>query len=234
MTVDDPWAGVSALVDPSRRSLYDYVRRAGHPVTREEASDATGMSRGLAAFHLDKLVSAGLLQARHQPPAAQPRGPGRTPKVYEPAGDGITVTIPERRYQLIAEILAAAVADDPAHADRAAGRHARARGQALGAALAADGADLTTALTRLGFEPHPTADRILLRNCPFHALAARHTALVCGLNHAFLAGLLDGLRATDRHARLAPRPGHCCVEIGPTPENHPCGRPAPGRGADPA
>ncbi|GAA2709621.1 helix-turn-helix transcriptional regulator [Micromonospora olivasterospora] len=222
MTVDDPWTGVSALVDPSRRALYDYVRRAGHPVSREEAGDATGTSRGLAAFHLDKLVDAGLLQARYQAPPGPLRGRGRTPKVYEPVGEGVTVTIPERRYQLIAEILAAAVDDDPGHADRAAGRHAHERGRAIGAALAADGADLTTALTDLGFEPHPTTDRVLLRNCPFHGLAARHTALVCGLNHAFLAGLLHGLGATDRHAALAPRPGHCCVELASAPSGiHP-------------
>ncbi|MEU2610242.1 hypothetical protein ABZ570_01440 [Micromonospora sp. NPDC007271] len=221
MTVDDPWTGVGALVDPSRRTLYDYVRRAGHPVSREEASDATGMSRGLAAFHLDKLVNAGLLQARYQPPPGQLRGRGRSPKVYEPAGEGVTLTIPERRYQLIAEILAAAVDDDPTHADQAAGRHAHDRGRTLGAALAAEGADLTAALGHLGFEPHPAADRTLLRNCPFHGLAARHTALVCGLNHAFLTGLLHGLGATDRHAVLAPHPGRCCVELALTPNDHP-------------
>jgi predicted ArsR family transcriptional regulator len=52
-----------------------------------------------------------------------------------------------------------------------------------------------------------------LHNCPFHALAARHTALVCGLNHAFLTGLLTGLHATHRQAVLEPRPGRCCVEL---------------------
>src|SRR5690348_7603634 len=101
------------MADGSRRSLYDYVRHQDHPVSREEAADATGMSRGLVAFHLDKLVEAGLLAARYQPPAGQPRGRGRTPKVYEPAGDGFAVTIPERRYELIAEILADAVAGNP-------------------------------------------------------------------------------------------------------------------------
>jgi predicted ArsR family transcriptional regulator len=218
---NEAWTGVTALVDASRRALYDYVHRAGHPVTREEAGDATGMSRGLAAFHLDKLVDAGLLRATYQAPPGEPRGRGRTPKVYEPAGDGVTVTIPERRYQLIAEILAAAVDDDPAHADDAATRHARGRGHTLGTTLAADGADLGTALAHLGFEPHADAGQILLRNCPFHALASRHTALVCGLNHAFLAGLLDGLRATGHEAVLAPHPGRCCVELARTPGTGP-------------
>jgi predicted ArsR family transcriptional regulator len=213
VTVDDPWIGVTALVDPSRRTLYNYVRRAGHPVSRDEAADATGISRGLAAFHLDKLVGVGLLHARYEAPPDRPRGRGRSPKVYELAGDGVTVTIPERRYQLIAEILAAAVDDDATDAQQSATRHAHARGQAFGTALADNGTDLIAALDHLGFEPEHAIGTVLLRNCPFHALAARHTTLVCGLNHAFLAGLLDGLVVTDRHALLAPAPGRCCVEL---------------------
>jgi predicted ArsR family transcriptional regulator len=195
--------------------LYNCVRRAGHPVSRDEAADATGISRGLAAFHLDKLVGAGLLRARYEAPSDRPRGRGRSPKVYELAGDGVAVTIPERRYQLIAEILAAAVDDDPTDAQHAANRHAHQHGQSLGAAFADNGADLVAALEHLGFEPDGTARAVLLRNCPFHALAARHTSLVCELNHAFLTGLLDGLAATDRHALLAPGRGRCCVELAP-------------------
>ena len=210
----DRWTAVTALADPSRRALYDYVRHQGHPVSREEAADAQRVSRGLAAFHLDKLVDAGLLRARYESPAGQPRGRGRAPKVYEPVGDGLTVTIPERRYELIAEILADAVAEDPAHADAAAHRHARERGRAIGTQLRVDGADVVAVLAGLGFEPQPDATgRVLLHNCPFHALAARNTALVCGLNHTFVAGLVEGLGASDVQARLAPRPGACCVEL---------------------
>jgi predicted ArsR family transcriptional regulator len=218
VTVDDAWTGVTALVDPSRRALYNYVRRSGHPVSRDEAADATGITRGLAAFHLDKLVDVGLLQARYQAPLDRPRGRGRTPKVYELTGDGVAVTIPERRYHVIAEILAAAVDDDPTDAQHAATRHARQHGQALGNALAGNGADLVAALEHFGFEPEHTTGTVLLNNCPFQAVTARHTALVCGLNHAFLTGLLVGLAATDRHAVLAPRPGRCCVELAESPD----------------
>ncbi|WP_446212883.1 helix-turn-helix transcriptional regulator [Micromonospora sp. IBSANI012] len=210
----DRWTAVAALADPSRRALYDHVRHQDHPVTREEAADAAGISRGLAAFHLDKLVDAGLLRARYQAPPDQPRGRGRSPKVYELAGDGLAVTVPERRYELIAEILADAVVDDPAHADAASRRLAGQHGRSLGTGLAEDGCDILSALGGLGFEPRPDAQRrVLLHNCPFHALATRHTALVCGLNQAFLTGLLEGLGAADVEARLAPRPGACCVEL---------------------
>lgn len=216
VNTSDPWPAAAALLDPSRRALYDVVRRAGRPVNRDEAAAETGMSRNLAAFHLDKLVDVGLLRARYEPPADRPRGRGRTPKVYEPAGDGVTVTVPERRYQLIAEILAAAVDEDPAHADAAATRHAHQRGHQVGAATAGE---LPAVLTRLGYEPEPAADGTVLRNCPFHALAATHTALICGLNQAFLAGLLEGMEITDRRAVLAPEPGRCCVALSRHPDD---------------
>jgi predicted ArsR family transcriptional regulator len=211
------WDAVATLVDPSRRALYDYVRRQDHPVGREEAAGATGMSRGLAAFHLDRLVEAGLLGARYEAPPDRPRGRGRAPKVYEPLGDGLAVTIPERRYELIADILAEAVADDHAPAREAATRVAHQRGQDAGTRMRRTGIGIIDALAEFGFEPRPQAGRVTLHNCPFHALAARHTALVCGLNRSFVAGLITGLGATGVEAELVPSPGACCVELAPGP-----------------
>lgn len=212
----DRWAAVTTLTDRSRRALYDYVRRQDHPVAREEAADATAMTRGLAAFHLDKLVDAGLLTARYEAPGDRPRGRGRAPKVYAAVGEGVAVTIPERRYELIADILAEAVTAGT-EPDRVAHR----RGHDLGTSLRDAAGDVVDALADLGFEPEPDPDAVRLYNCPFHALATRHTALVCGLNHAFVTGLLDGLGTTTLDVHLVPRPGACCVELrtrpAPTP-----------------
>lgn len=215
MVTPDRWTAVAVLADSSRRALYEYVRRAGHPVGRDEAGNATGISRGLAAFHLDKLVEAGLLRARHEVPPGRPRGRGRAPKVYEPAGAGVAVAIPERRYELIAEVLADAVATEPTDTGRAASRLAHQRGREIGARLPETGGDLAGALTELGFEPEPDPDgTIVLHNCPFHVLAVRRAELVCGLNLRFVAGILDGLGETRVEARLVPRSGNCCVRIG--------------------
>ena len=53
-----------------------------------------------------------------------------------------------------------------------------------------------------------------LRTCPFHPMAGVAPALVCGLNRAYLSGLVEGLDAGDRVAvELDPRPGECCVEL---------------------
>lgn len=217
--MEDRWSAAAALVDSSRRVLYDFVRRQDHPVSREEAAAATQLSRGLAAFHLDKLVQAGLLRASYQPPTGQPRGRGRFPKVYEPAQDQVAVTIPERRYELIAQILAGAVAENPTDAAGAARRHAYRHGYQLAAELteAGRGTHLPSVLAQLGFEPRPAdGGRLRLHNCPFHTLAAQHTALVCGLNHAFIGGLLAGLGVTGVRPDLVPRPAACCVELSPT------------------
>lgn len=204
---------MTTLTDASRRALYEYVRRQDHPVGREEAAAATEMSRGLAAFHLDKLVEAGLLVARYQAPPDQPRGRGRAPKVYEPSGEDLDVTIPERRYELIADILAEALSAGPAPDGATANAVAYRRGLQRGTAMLAAGGGLLDLLTGLGFEPRSQPAAVLLDNCPFHALAARHTTLVCGLNQAFVSGLLDGLGLRHFDALLVPRPRACCVEL---------------------
>ncbi|OEJ49463.1 helix-turn-helix transcriptional regulator [Streptomyces agglomeratus] len=217
---------VSVLGDEVRRRLYGFIRRAHRPVTREEAAADAGISAKLAAFHLDKLVASGLLTSRYDHPGGI-RRVGRKPKVYEPADTDIRISIPERRPDLVAEILIDAVLHQQPGEDAqfAALRTARHRGEELGAATRANGRpgrlgperSLTlseSVLEEHGFEPDrqaPTEVRLL--NCPFHPLAARSPELVCGINHAFLGGFLTGLQASGIEAVLAPHPGRCCVEL---------------------
>src|SRR5215211_4386506 len=52
---------VAALAEPVRRRLYEFVARSGAPVDRDAAAAGVGIGRPLAAFHLDRLVTAGLL-----------------------------------------------------------------------------------------------------------------------------------------------------------------------------
>jgi len=67
------------LADPVRRRIFRFVRRARRPVTRDEAAASARVSRNLAAFHLDKLVEAGLLSAGRQLVTGSARV-GRKPK----------------------------------------------------------------------------------------------------------------------------------------------------------
>jgi predicted ArsR family transcriptional regulator len=52
---------------------------------------------------------------------------------------------------------------------------------------------------------------VVLANCPFDALAQKHTALVCGLNRDFVQGVAEGLGCDGVAACLEPEPGRCCV-----------------------
>src|SRR2546423_4470610 len=109
----EQWAGaIGALDDDLRQRMYVYIRRQTHPVSRDEAASAVGISHKLAAFHLDKLVEKGLLRASYAHPVGRaPHRPGRSSKLYEPSEMNVEVSIPERRYDLLAEVLAEAVAD---------------------------------------------------------------------------------------------------------------------------
>ncbi|WP_371502618.1 transcriptional regulator [Kitasatospora sp. NBC_00374] len=225
-TADARVESVAVLADEQRRRLFAFTRHARRPVTREEAAADAGISAKLAAFHLDKLVAAGLLRARYESPGGI-RKVGRKPKVYEPTETDIRVSIPERRPDVIAEILLDAVlTHEPGEdAQAAALRTARLRGRELGAAERARtrpgrlGPERSLTLSEAvleqrGFEPDriaPTGMRLL--NCPFHQLAARSPELVCGINHAYLDGFLTGLEATGIDAVLAPAAGQCCVEL---------------------
>jgi predicted ArsR family transcriptional regulator len=215
---------IAALSDDLRRRLYEFARVARRPVNRDEAASAVGISRKLAAFHLDKRVEVGLLRfGFHNPGVAR----GRPPKVYVPADVSVEVSVPARRHQLLAEILAGAmVTDDQPGSVRAASMqvaHDRglfaageipeaARRGRIGAERAMTLAEQV--LTACGFEPYRIeAGRIRLRNCPFHPLAGAMPDLVCGLNQAFASGVLAGLPTDAVHAALEPAAGECCVEL---------------------
>jgi predicted ArsR family transcriptional regulator len=220
---------VSALNDESRRRMFEFCRRAGRAISRDEAAAEVGISRKLAAFHLEKLVEAGLLRA-HYEQAGRLRKVGRAPKLYEPVESDLRVSIPPRQPDLLAEILLDGVlshdrSDDAASPLESARRAAFRRGERVGeqersrsrpGRLSAERAlTLSEAtLSRAGFEPErPHAGCIRLHSCPFHPLAQAQPAAVCGINHAFLTGMLSGLRATTVHAVLDPEGGECCVEI---------------------
>lgn len=213
-------AAVAALSDDVRCALYEFIRSEPAPVSRERAAAAVGISRKLAAFHLDKLVAVGLLVAGTD--TSFRNRVGRAPKVYRPADQDVEVHLPPRSPGLLAEILADAVVAESADAAVFAAAHRR--GVAAGARrrehdrpgrLGAERAMTTmcSILADHGYEPRRADGAATLRNCPFHPLVAKQRALVCGLNHAFLAGVVEGLDAPVVRAELSPGPGRCCVVL---------------------
>lgn len=223
---DEQWTLVGALSEPQRRAVYEAVADELEPVTREQVATRVGISRSLAAFHLDKLVGAGLLEADHRPSAdRRQRRIGRPAKCYQRSERNIDLTLPARRYDLAGRILAQAVAasefgETPRDAAR---RLAREEGLCLASLPAveqasANGTDaldtVEKALAGLGYGPGRVGDRLTLSNCPFHAIVATAPQVTCAVNLALLEGLLVGLKLDrDISAALQPQPGLCCVVL---------------------
>lgn len=210
----DPLAGLSSLDDPVRRRLYQYIASCDDAVARDDAAAATGISRTLAAYHLDKLAQSGILSVSYARPAGRGGpGAGRPAKRYSRTRNELSVSVPPRNYGLLADLLVAAMNnDDAGEAVRAAvAAVARSAGQTSGTEHGVIGA-----LQASGYEPVLSPDgRIDLRNCPFDRLARRHTELVCGLNLQLIQGMLEGVGEPPQRAVLAPCDGRCCVVVQP-------------------
>jgi predicted ArsR family transcriptional regulator len=193
---------IGALREPVRRAVYEYAVARAEPVSRNAVAEALGIGRTLAAFHLDKLAEAGLLEWVYGPRTGGP-GAGRPAKLYRRSTAEHAVTLPPRDYRLLADVLASAV--ERFGAEPATYAAARERGAKLA------GSDVLGSLVALGYEPVEDGEgTIRLRNCPFHALAQAYPPLVCGLNLALLEGLVgDG----GQVAGLDPGPTGCCVAI---------------------
>jgi len=230
MTRDDlaaSVAGVAALADPVRRDLYLYVSAQPAPVSRDQASDALGIARHTAKFHLDKLAEEGLLDITFKR-LSERRGPGagRPTKLYSRSSRQLSVILPVRRYDLAGKLLATAIDDaaaqgtTPAEALKAAatdwGRSVADQARAAAGPRPSPEQLLACtcqALGENGYEPHGTGGTIVLRNCPFDALAREHTELVCGMNLAIMTAVTEQLHDPAFTARLEPASDRCCVVL---------------------
>ena len=218
--------GIAALDHPVSRGVY-LLGAKGAWVSRDDVAAALDVPRSVAAFHLDKLVDAGLLEVRFERRTGRGGpGAGRPAKLYRRAAPGVELSLPERRYDLAGALLAQALEATAAGAPvgEAVARVAHDAGRRAGAEAADDAgrprrradrrAVVVRALERQGYEPRTTDREVALANCPFHDLAESHRSLVCGKNLELLAGLLEGAGATDvLEPRLAPEPGWCCVRL---------------------
>ena len=222
-------AGVAALADPIRQELYLYVSAQPTPISRDQASDALGIARHTAKFHLDKLAEEGLLEISFKR-LSERRGPGagRPTKLYARSSRQLSVILPERRYDVAGHLLATAVDNAAAQGSTVEdaleavagdwGRSVADQARAT-AGLRPSRERLVActcqALTENGYEAQCSGRSIVLRNCPFDALAREHTELVCSMNLAIMTAVTEQLQETVLAARLEPASGRCCVVLVP-------------------
>jgi predicted ArsR family transcriptional regulator len=243
-----PWnhrlSAVASLGDENRRRLFDFVASAADAVGRDDAAQAVGLARSTASFHLDRLVKDGLLAVEFRKLGGREGpGSGRPAKLYRAAVDEVAASIPDRHYDLAAELLVSAIED----ATSAGGsprdallRAARAKGQSAAESAARepagdgesaggpDGAGpFADFLAGQGYCPADDGGGgLVLLNCPFHRLAAGHADVVCAMNGAFLGGAsaalgidpgrIEALAIEDLREQGGAQPGQCCARILPS------------------
>jgi predicted ArsR family transcriptional regulator len=211
--------GVAALADPARRRLYEHVVAAADAVSRDQAATAVGVKRALAAFHLDKLVDAGLLDVEYRRLTGRTGpGAGRPSKLYRRSGREFDVTLPPREYDLGGHVLATGVQRAAAGGGgvMACVREAAfERGEQLVEGSGSGVDTLIEALAEHGYEPRIEDGDVILANCPFHALARNFTELVCGMNLSLCEGAASAaaLHEAGMAPQLRPEEGRCCVRF---------------------
>ena len=221
MDLADQATGIAALAEPVRRELYEYVVAQQDAVGREQAATGVGVAVHIAKFHLDRLVQDGLLDVEFRRLTGRTGpGAGRPSKLYRRSDTQWSVSLPDRRYDLVGHILASGVeraAAEGLDIDAALDDSALTEGRRVGGAAEAsdepgdESTRLAGTLAKQGYEPRVEEDEVILANCPFDALAREHTQLVCRLNLSFVRGVVDGLGCDGVEARLEPEPGLCCV-----------------------
>jgi predicted ArsR family transcriptional regulator len=208
------------LASDSRQALLDALRGAGRPLSVAEAAAVVQLKPSTTRFHLDLLVSAGLVESTSERRAT----PGRPALRYQERipidepnsiGAAVAAAAGEDNYQQLASLLADSMSHgmDPSHAAREAGRrwsHALTVDDAEPAAEPV--AVVVEMMDRLGFAPdRPAAqNEIRLRRCPFEVVAREHRQVVCGVHQ----GLLE-----ETFARLGGRVG--VAELAPFVNNEP-------------
>ncbi len=226
-TRDERIAAIASLDQPLRRQLYVLLADRDRWTSRDEAAAALDVARSVAAFHLDKLVDAGVVEVSFERVTGRTGpGAGRPSKMYRLVAGELSASMPDRHYDLAGRLLADAVARSTATGapvDQCLHEVACAVGRSMGGEVRAEidaGGDTTearilAALGRRGYEPTlSAAGEIVLSNCPFHRLAEGHRSLVCGMNLDLLRGLVDALGSeVALDAQLVPEAGSCCVRL---------------------
>lgn len=200
---------LGALADPTRRQLYEFVVASAGAVGRDEAADALGIPRQTAAYHLDRLAKEGLVEVEFMRRTGRSGpGAGRPAKLYRKSERDYEVSLPPRRYALVARILLEAVSSGVVKSPELA-RAAQRIGEELGRT------GMEQALRDTGYDPVEEGGETRFRNCPFHGLKQQDQKTVCNLNLGLVRGMLEG--ADDsRQAYLEPSDAYCCVRIRPS------------------
>lgn len=215
----------TALADPTRREIMEYVTYSDSPLSVREVAEYFGLHANAARLHLDKLVKGGLLQVIRR---RGERG-GRPANFYGASDEDWELNLPPRKYKLLAQILARGVSGPEKGVMPRIGREAFKCGReevvtsSSPLAYLPQGADLEAVseawmeeIERRGHKADITGYgearvEMIFLTCPFGGFSRSHPGLVCEIHRCLEEGYLSlaggyELEATDRRCSFVLRP----------------------------
>ena len=196
----------NAFGDPTRRSIYLFVREHEQGVTASRVADQFSLHPNVARHHLDRLAAGGYLEVAVE--RAEGAGAGRPSKRYRSVAN-VSIDVPVRSDDLVLSLLGKALALLPSEqAEAMAEQVGQEYGQAMAAGLS--GPDVAAgqrslrsamqavadALTAHGFAAHADQRnnqlRIVNNHCPFGDVAIEHP-VICAVDRGMVKGMLGAL-----------------------------------------
>jgi predicted ArsR family transcriptional regulator len=196
----------NAFGDPTRRSIYLFVREHEEGVTASRVADQFSLHPNVARHHLDRLAAGGYLEVAVE--RAEGAGAGRPSKRYRSVAN-VSIDVPVRSDDLVLSLLGKALALLPSEqAEAMAEQVGQEYGQAMAAGLS--GPDVAAgqrslrsamqavadALTAHGFAAHADQRnnqlRIVNNHCPFGDVAIEHP-VICAVDRGMVKGMLGAL-----------------------------------------
>lgn len=240
MPTDPPSQGAALLTSTVRRRIMDHLfglpwikdddesstRRTG--LSGAELGELLGLHTTTVRFHLDQLVTAGLVESRF----VRQDGAGRPRKTYFAVEGRLDPHPPAGPYAVLAGLLTAALdpseqarlspeeagirwverrtaADGEAHDGSTSATAERPSARSPGIWLGKVG-EVIDLLSDWGYTPELATDQggrvvdVTLHDCPFLDLARTHPEVVCGVHRGLLRGALTHVGETEAEISLRP------------------------------
>lgn len=203
-----------ALGDPTRHSIFVYLRDAPASVGVAELTEHFGLNHNAIRQHLSRLVEAGLVVSE----LGSPTGPGRPPRLYRVTPDGAERWGGPSPYEELSMMLLELLQSgkSPREVGREAGRRLAAEQGVKDGAIEV----LDAVARRMGFEPRVkrTADgvELVLDRCPFVGPAETAPDVVCNLHRGMAEGIAEEVPddfIVDDIVRQPPRDAGCQIKV---------------------
>lgn len=212
----------SALSSPSRVALINELRTADGPVDAHQLAETCGLHVTTVRFHLEALITAGLVVSTTAPSS----GRGR-PRLLYSAVSQMSQTHEEDAYLQLSRLMAQSWASDFAGSPAERAEHAGREWAKSNISIRETGprplsqvaAEVNALFTEIGFEPEmvDTEDGVEfeLHACPFGAIASEHPEIVCNIHLGLLRGTMERLTGVGYKAKITPwvTPSMCQAAI---------------------